>query len=838
MSEAEEGLYAELATSGRRRGNLHRDVTSQLSADVELPDGHAATADAGGARPRQRRRPGRPPGRLRRRAGGLAAGRRAVRGGDERGQGRGDDRQPPPPVGPTRSTPRCSPTPSAARRSTPCRPRSTDALGDFRRWMRAKAVAPRPRPARAAVVRPRRPLPGRAGDSCRGTKASAIVRNAFAAYSPQLGGLVDRALDEQWIDAAPRDGKVGGAFCMPFVGDRSLVLLNWTGSADSAQTTAHELGHAYHNTTLAERTHLQRRLPMALAETASIFCETLVVESGLQRLDGAERLALLDVDLQGRNQVVVDIHSRFLFESEVFARRGERTLGVTELNELMLEARPPPTATASTSRRPTRTCGSLKPHYYGAHFYNWPYTYGLLFGLGLFARYREDPERFRSGLRDAALARRDGHGRGARRGVRARRHRRSVLDGEPRRDPGAHRRLRAPRRRASADERRATADGADRRATAEHARDRWHCSQTSRATASTRCGRASTSSLRAPAEMTNLPRRLRERLDRLLPTELTRSPSRCRDGGDTVKFLSALDGGYQIETVLMLYPDRATVCVSSQAGCAMGCGFCATGQAGFDRQLATARSSSRSSSRPPGPGDGRRLSNVVFMGMGEPLANEAAVWAAIERLHGALGLSARHITLSTVGIVPGIRALAAPLPVNLAVCSTPPTTRCATSSCRSTAATRSTPSCRLPRLPRRDRPPDQLRVGADRRRQRPPRRCRRAGRPVPPFRPAAHVNLIPLNPTPGWPTTGSPAARVHQFRDLLTPSASTHGAPQPRHRHRRRVRPAGRPPSSGSAAGSAAGGAHVRVRVGRRAPPGCTSKCRCGVPRALPVSPT
>ena len=125
---------------------------------------------------------------------------------------------------------------------------------------------------------------------------------------------------------------------MSFIGARSLVLLNWAGSADSAQTLAHELGHAYHNTTLAERTYLQRRMPMALAETASIFCETLVVESALQRLDGAERLAMLDVDLAGSNQVVVDIHSRFLFETRGLrpARRSARSAS-RELNELMLE---------------------------------------------------------------------------------------------------------------------------------------------------------------------------------------------------------------------------------------------------------------------------------------------------------------------------------------------------------------------------------------------------------------------------------------------------------------------------------------------------------------------
>jgi oligoendopeptidase F len=226
------------------------------------------------------------------------------------------------------------------------------------------------------------------------------VRNAFGSYGGPLAGLVDRAIDEEWIDASPRDGKRGGAFCMPLTGDRSLVFLNWNGSLDAAQTTAHELGHAYHNTQLADRTPLQKRLPMALAETASIFCETLVVEEGLQRLQGADRLALLDIDLQGSNQVVVDIHSRFLFETELFARRQRRTLGVSELNEMMLAAQ----ATAYGDGLDQSTAHpymwAVKGHYYGSHFYNWPYTYGLLFGLGLFAKYQADPEHFRHGYDD------------------------------------------------------------------------------------------------------------------------------------------------------------------------------------------------------------------------------------------------------------------------------------------------------------------------------------------------------------------------------------------------------------------------------------------------------
>ncbi|MEO8162796.1 MAG: M3 family metallopeptidase, partial [Ilumatobacteraceae bacterium] len=184
----------------------------------------------------------------------------------------------------------------------------------------------------------------------------------------------------------------------------SLVLLNWSGSVDSAQTTAHELGHAYHNTQLAHRTPLQKRLPMALAETASIFCETLVVEEGLQRLSGDERLALLDVDLQTAAQVVVDIHSRFLFETEVFARRQRRTLGVTEFNELMLAAQADAYGNGIDQSTAHPHMWVLKSHYYGSHFYNWPYTYGLLFGLGLYAQYQNDPERFRTGY-DNVLSR-------------------------------------------------------------------------------------------------------------------------------------------------------------------------------------------------------------------------------------------------------------------------------------------------------------------------------------------------------------------------------------------------------------------------------------------------
>ncbi len=276
--------------------------------------------------------------------------------------------------------------------------------------------------------------------------------------------------------------------------------------------------------------------------------------------------------------------------------------------------------------------------------------------------------------------------------------------------------------------------------------------------------------LAGPDELTNVPKALRARLHDELPLALEPEVRRVSDQGDTVKYLWRLHDAHRIETVLMMYPDRVTVCVSSQAGCAMDCGFCATGQAGFKRHLTTGEIVEQVARASREARDlGRRLGNVVFMGMGEPLANEAAVWAAIERIHGDLGLSARHLTVSTIGIVPGIRSLATrPLPVNLAV-----SLHAANDELRETLVpiNRRYPldelmaACAdyLAAKGRRisfewaliagvnDRDQDARELAALSRR----------------FRLAAHVNLIPLNPTPGWPTVGSTPERVREFRDLL-----------------------------------------------------------------------
>ncbi len=164
-----------------------------------------------------------------------------------------------------------------------------------------------------------------------------------------------------------------------------------------------------------------------------------------------------------------------------------------------------------------------------------------------------------------------------------------------------------------------------------------------------------------------MPRALRDRLAVELPEALRVVAEQTAADEMTSKWLwECVDDGAQVETVLMRYPDRATVCVSSQAGCAMGCTFCATGQEGFERHLTAdeiVEQVLRAQHASP-----QRVGNVVFMGMGEPLANYEPVRDAIVRLHDDVGISARRITVSTVGVVPGIRRLAdEDLPVTLAV---------------------------------------------------------------------------------------------------------------------------------------------------------------------------
>jgi pepF/M3 family oligoendopeptidase len=221
-----------------------------------------------------------------------------------------------------------------------------------------------------------------------------IVSN-FNKFSPELGAFAQRAFDNNWIDAEQRDGKRGGAFCMGVAGVKeSRILSNFDGSFDQVSTLAHELGHAFHNECAyqAGKTELQQATPMTLAETASIMCETIVTEAVLKQVtDPQEELAVLEAQMNNATGVIVDIYSRYLFETEVFERREQSELSADDLNDIMERAQKATYGEGLDERFLQKFMWTWKPHYYspGLSFYNFPYAFGLLFATGLYAIYQK-----------------------------------------------------------------------------------------------------------------------------------------------------------------------------------------------------------------------------------------------------------------------------------------------------------------------------------------------------------------------------------------------------------------------------------------------------------------
>jgi pepF/M3 family oligoendopeptidase len=224
-------------------------------------------------------------------------------------------------------------------------------------------------------------------------EAQGFILAQLATFSDRLASFAEGAFQNRWIDAEPRDGKRGGAFCMglPAV-EESRILCNFDGSLDQVLTLAHELGHAYHNECCAGKTMLQRRTPMTLAETASIMNETIVTDALLTRaVDAEEERAILESFLSSAAQVIVDIYSRYLFEKEVFERRAGAELSADELCDAMLRAQRETYGEGLDGRYLHPYMWAWKPHYYRSKlsFYNFPYAFGLLFGLGLYSVYRQ-----------------------------------------------------------------------------------------------------------------------------------------------------------------------------------------------------------------------------------------------------------------------------------------------------------------------------------------------------------------------------------------------------------------------------------------------------------------
>lgn len=216
-----------------------------------------------------------------------------------------------------------------------------------------------------------------------------IVKN-FRSFSDELANFADNAFENNWIDAEPREGKRGGAFCSnlrPI--QESRIMANFNGSFSNMTTLAHELGHGYHGHCLKNEPILNCSYPMPLAETASIFCETIVVNAALKEASQKEAFGILESSISDAGQVIVDILSRYIFETNLFEKRKDSALSVKELKELMINAQKEAYGDGLDHNYLHPYMWINKSHYYsaGRNFYNFPYAFGLLFAKGIYAEY-------------------------------------------------------------------------------------------------------------------------------------------------------------------------------------------------------------------------------------------------------------------------------------------------------------------------------------------------------------------------------------------------------------------------------------------------------------------
>ena len=226
-------------------------------------------------------------------------------------------------------------------------------------------------------------------------QAQQFIITQFSSFSEEMGLFAQNAFSERWIDSESRKGKVGGAYDTAFpLAQQSRILTNFDGTYSGVSTLAHELGHAWHDSVVLKKSHLLRTYPMTLAETASIFSEFLVFQGALKLSEGERRIHLIEHFLQDATQVCVDILSRYYFEMEIFERRKEGDLTAQQYCQVMEHAQRRTYGDALSVYHPYMW--AVKGHYYSSDFsfYNYPYAFGQLFGLGLFVYSKKDQENF------------------------------------------------------------------------------------------------------------------------------------------------------------------------------------------------------------------------------------------------------------------------------------------------------------------------------------------------------------------------------------------------------------------------------------------------------------
>lgn len=224
-------------------------------------------------------------------------------------------------------------------------------------------------------------------------EAKALIIDAYSSFSPEVGEFIKNALDSHWVDPEAHEGKIGGAYDIFFPKKKeSRVMMNWEGTYDSVSTLAHELGHAYHDSVVKNYPSSQRSYPMTLAETASIFGETVIFQEVLKKADKDQQLSLIEAYVQGACQVCVDILSRFYFERSAFEARKGGEVTADDFSAMMLKAQEDTYGDGLGVKH--QYMWAVKGHYYneGFSFYNYPYAFGQLFALGLFASKDSVPD--------------------------------------------------------------------------------------------------------------------------------------------------------------------------------------------------------------------------------------------------------------------------------------------------------------------------------------------------------------------------------------------------------------------------------------------------------------
>ena len=226
--------------------------------------------------------------------------------------------------------------------------------------------------------------------------AGEYLSKLFHGFDGDLGNLIDTAFEKQWIDFFPREGKSGGAFCAEAsaIGE-SRILTNFDGTFSSVVTLAHELGHAFHNQCIFPHRPLNHQYSMPLAETASTFNECVVMAAAIKEAaDDAERINLIESQLQDTTQIICDIYSRYRFETEVFRRRSDEFMDADTLCDMMVTTQTQCYGDGLDPEVLHPYMWVCKSHYYGPIFYNFPYAFGGLFARGLYARYEQEGANF------------------------------------------------------------------------------------------------------------------------------------------------------------------------------------------------------------------------------------------------------------------------------------------------------------------------------------------------------------------------------------------------------------------------------------------------------------